>query len=297
MTATDSPSTEQMLVIPVSESLRPTQSIVTPPPPSHLLSAADDLVTRFQLHDSYRVLLHPFRKDVHLIKEHQQYGADSHRDKVAAEDVATQGLPSTSGPATPSGGGAATPTPISPSANTISRKPGNTLAILPRTFAHFLPPSLPGKVNPQKPPRKHQVLARKAAQQNLLSAEDQHDGGAGGVEGGSGASSGGANVSNKERALAKAQAEWERISTTLRRTVMKPEYTPADIRPLDEEAMRGYMVEAGEVPEIDRSQLEADALAGTTPPRKKKKKNHRPQASGPGSDHGQKRQGGATGKT
>lgn len=270
-----------VLVIPPTQSFLPNQSIVAPPPPSHLLSAADDLVSRFQLHDSYYVLLHPFRKDVHLNKNNQGSHDVVERQKTAKVAAAPCNAAQCQGPISSTAGtppAAATPASPSPPAinATTPRKSGNNLAILPRTYAHFLPPSLPGKVNPQKPPRKHQVLARKAAQQNILKLEDPTN------ETGPGSSA--AQVTNKERALAKAQEEWERISTTLRRTVMKPEYTPAAIRPLDEETLRGYAVEAGEV-DIDRSQLEADALSSSTPPRKKKK-NHRPVPSASGQSGG-----------
>ena len=190
---------EMPLYLPSHASLLPNQSIVTPPPPSHYLSAADDLVDRFQLHDSYQVLLHPFRKDL----RHQQNAAEE------------------SGPATP--GGTAKGAPATDDANTAQAH------ILPKTFAHFLPPSLPGKVRPTRPPRSRTLQARRAATQ---ADEDQLP------------------LDKREKSLAKAAADWDKVSTTLRKAVMKPEYTAADIKPLDEEAIKGYQVEAGEVPDV-----------------------------------------------
>ncbi|CAO1634450.1 unnamed protein product [Sympodiomycopsis kandeliae] len=225
------------LYLPSSTSIMPNQSIVTPPPPSHWLSAADDLIDRFQLHDSYRAMLQPFRKD--LI---QSSGGKATLD---------------SGSATPGTGNYQQQSKDSTFTPVGNPKDAGGSATLPRTFSHFLPPSLPGKVRPPKPPRRSTLHARRLAAQ---AGEDSQP------------------SDKKEKAQAKAAAEWEKVSTTLRKAVMKPEYTAADIRPLDEEAMRGYQVEAGEVEDIDRSLLEAD-IPGPSPPRKKKKKSNKGSAA------------------
>ncbi|PWN26142.1 hypothetical protein BDZ90DRAFT_261473 [Jaminaea rosea] len=231
----------------------PNQEILQPPPPSHHLSASDDLITRFHLHDSYRILLHPFRKDLH----HQP------RDTT---------VPTTKAEAGPS-------TPTRPTSGEATGGPSDTRQqhqqsyTLPKTFAHYLPPSLPGKVRPPKPPRKNQILARRAAAQ-ALEGGGQQLGGGGEQQGGGPDSS--ASGSSAERKLARQHAEWEKASSTLRRVVYKAEYSgPSEMRTWGEgeEGMRGFLgLEAGDVDEIDRSLLEADAPTGSTPPRKKKRK-------------------------
>lgn len=192
------------LYLPSHASLLSNQSIVTPPPPSHYLSAADDLIDRFQLHESYRVLLHPFRKDL----PHQQSAAEESR------------------PTTPGG----------TIKNALAPEDANTSQAhaLPKTFAHFLPATLPGKVRPTRPPRSRTFQARRAA---IQADEDQLP------------------LDKREKSLAKAAADWDRVSTTLRKAVMKPEYTAADIKPLDEEAIKGYQVQAGEVPDVSMREL------------------------------------------
>ena len=152
------------------------QVIETPPPPSHHLSAADDLVTRFQLHDSYRILLHPFRKDLH------RTSGGSNAAKAQSQSTPP------------------------PQGSDSSHQQTYTL---PKTFAHYLPASLPGKVRPAKPPRKNQLLARRAA------AAAVQDGSTGGQETGGSAA---------EQKLARQHAEWDKASTTLRRVVYKAEY-------------------------------------------------------------------------
>lgn len=193
------------LFLPSHASMLPNQSIVTPPPASHYLSAADDLVERFQLHDSYHVMLQPFRKDL----------KPSTTGKTPGEDD----------PATPSEKKAGID---DGEANKPTSATASAAQILPRTYSHFLPPCLPGKVRPPKPPRSRALQARRLAA-------------AGGDD---------AVLDKKERSLARAAAEWEKVSTTLRKAVMKPEYTAADIKPLDDEAIKGYQVEAGEVPDV-----------------------------------------------
>lgn len=224
-------------------------------------------MTRFELHDSYRILLHPFRKDLH-------------RSSGGSNAAKAQGQ--------------ATPPPQR------SESSHQQTYTLPKTFAHYLPASLPGKVRPAKPPRKNQLLARRAA---AAAVQD----GAGGQE---------AGASAAEQKLARQHAEWDKASTTLRRVVYKAEYSgPTEMRQWGpgDEAMRGYLgLEAGDVDEvrwqsftsmtlcsrltssfapeqIDRSLLEADAPPGSTPPRKKKKKQHQQQnaaQAGQGSNGG-----------
>lgn len=189
-------------------------------------------------------MLHPFRKDLHTAAVtaaagQQKGGANGHEGQNSAD-----GKGSTIGhEQTDRSSMAAAIDPAS--------VPGPQA--LPRTFAHFLPPSLPGRVKPQKPPRQRLIASRKAALAATEMANANPDGQAAGVGPSSSTNVSGAasNALHRERNLAKAQQEWEKNSTTLRRVVMKPEFTPAEIRaPLDADVLRGFQVEAGDVDEV-----------------------------------------------
>lgn len=233
--------------------------------PTHHLSAADDLVTRLQLHNSYHVLLHPFRRDLKRGESSKAGAAAANPPPAATQDPSTADPSSSSnnvGPATVIGSPSST---IRPTA--IDHPEPLTL---PKLYTHFLPPSMPGKLKPPRPPAKQRLQSRQRAAAALSASNTEETAG--------------------DRGKAKALQEWEKVSASLRKCVFKPEYTPAVIEALDgEEGMRGFQVEAGEVEEIDRSLLEAEPHGGASPPRKKKKKGgggHRPMPTNGGSEIG-----------
>lgn len=213
-------------MIPAEASLLPNQAIHEPPKDAHYLSAADDLIGRFRLEDSYHVLLHPFRKDLH--KGKRPLGGDG--EDGDEDDVKPQ-------TAKEAQSRLADAQKEDPAASTSDSPPPP--ANLARSYEHFLPPFLPGRIRPMKPPRKRQTINRRQALQNI--AESQQAG-----------SGGEAQIKNRDRELAKKDEEWEKFKQTLRRVVYKPEYTPADIRPLEDDALKGFRVQAGEVEEVSR---------------------------------------------